>query len=139
MRGGRRRPDGGKPRPRPRPADGRRIFFSVGNALLTIRDGKLYRASLACDGKRVGTFEEYCQERWNISRPRAYQLIGAAEAVSTMVDKGIEPPATERQARPLAKLPPADQPAAWQERQNAPPLCRRVRRFPCVAGTWRRS
>jgi len=70
--------------------------------------GRLYKAT-------HGTFEEYCKERWGFSRPRAYQLIEAASAVSTIVDKGGKPPANEAQARPLASLPPAAQPAAWQE------------------------
>ena len=47
-----------------------------------------------------------------MSRPRAYQLIESASTVSTIVDKGHPPPATESQARPLAKLPPAEQPEA---------------------------
>ena len=85
---------------------GLKTFAEVGNALLAIRDGRLYRQS-------HGTFEEYCKERWGMSRPRAYQLIDSAaviENLSTMVDK----PTTERQARPLTKLPPADQPEAWE-------------------------
>lgn len=65
-------------------------------------EAKLYRAS-------HGTFEEYCRERWGMSRPRAYQLIESASTVSTLVDKGIEPPQSERQARPLAKLPAEEQ------------------------------
>ena len=48
-----------------------------------------------------------------MSRPRVYQLMGAAELttrLSTVVDKG---PTSERQARPLAKLEPEQQPTAW--------------------------
>jgi hypothetical protein len=44
-----------------------------------------------------------------MSRPRAYQLIESASTVSTIVDKGHPPPATESQARPLAKLPAEEQ------------------------------
>jgi len=47
-----------------------------------------------------------------MSRPRAYQLIESANVIgnlSTIVDK----PATESQARPLAKLPPDQQDEAW--------------------------
>ncbi len=53
---------------------GLNTFVDVGNALAEIRDGKLYRDT-------HGTFEDYCQERWGISLPRAYQFIEAAETV----------------------------------------------------------
>lgn len=73
-------------------------FREVGNALLKIRDGKLYR-------QEHDTFEAYCSARWSMSRPRAYQIMESAGAVaslpenlSTMVDK-------ERSARELAKVP----------------------------------
>ena len=93
---------------------GLNTFVDVGNALAEIRDGKLYRDT-------HGTFEEYCQERWGISRPRAYQFIEAAETVgllSTMVDT---PPSSERQARPLTRLEPEEQIAAWQEAVETAP------------------
>lgn len=79
-------------------------FVEVGQALLDIRDGKLYRASYK-------TFESYCKERWDISRPRAYQLIEGAKTVqviaaatgedlSTAVDK-----ISERHAREMSQDP----------------------------------
>lgn len=89
---------------------GLQTFVEVGAALSAIRDSKLYRAS-------YGTFGDYCRERWGMSRPRAYQLIESASTVSTIVDKGQPPPATESQARPLAKLPAEEQ---------APPARRRA-------------
>jgi hypothetical protein len=85
---------------------GLKTFVDVGNALLEIRDKRLYRVE-------HGTFEDYCRERWAISRPRAYQLIEAAEAVnglSTIVDIL---PANESQARPLTQLEPEQQREAW--------------------------
>lgn len=66
-------------------------FIAVGNALMTIRDSRLYRQGFA-------SFEDYCRQRWGMSRPRAYQLIDAA-SVSTVVDT-----ANEAQARELAPL-----------------------------------
>ena len=74
----------------------------------TIRDDRLYREDYA-------TFEDYCRDRWDISRPRAYQFIDSAqvsENLSTMVDKG---PVNERQVRPLTKLPAEQQAEAWQK------------------------
>lgn len=73
-------------------------FVEVGEALLEVRDGRLYRAE-------HGTFEGYCRDRWGLSRPRAYQLIEAAEvssAVSTNVDTPA--PSSEAVARELAPL-----------------------------------
>ena len=35
---------------------------------MQIRDNRLYRET-------YGTFEEYCKEKWNLERRRAYQLI----------------------------------------------------------------
>lgn len=89
-------------------AKGVKTFVKVGNALAAIRDERLYRAE-------YGTFEDYCRERWGMSRPRAYQYIDAASTVSTIVDKGHEPPLNEAQARPLAKLEPEEQSDAWEE------------------------
>ncbi len=88
-------------------ARGLQTFYDVGTALAAIRDGKLYRADF-------GTFEDYCQERWGISRPRAYQFIQGAEIrgrLSTTVDIL---PDSERQARPLARLTVEEQPRAWE-------------------------
>jgi hypothetical protein len=90
-------------------------FMEVGVALMRIRDDRLYRET-------HDTFEAYCSERWQISRPRAYQLIEAAEVgrvVSTNVDKS---PANEAQIRPLTRLEdPQEQRAAWKEAvQTAP-------------------
>lgn len=73
-------------------------FVEVGNALITIRDGRLYRQG-------HDTFESYCQERWGLSRKRAYDLTGAAEVVGALSPMGDTPkPVNERQARELAPL-----------------------------------
>jgi hypothetical protein len=88
-------------------------FYEMGQALQRIRDERLYRQT-------HGTFEEYCGERWGISRPRAYQLIDAAvvvENLSTMVDK----PGSERQARELASLEPEQQRDVWQAAVESAP------------------
>lgn len=90
-------------------AAGLQTFVAVGQALLAIRDQRLYRHDYA-------TFEAYCTERWGMSRPRAYQLMEAANVVghlSTIVDTPL--PANEAQARPLTALPPDVQRVIWQE------------------------
>ena len=58
---------------------------------------RLYRAT-------HGTFEDYCREKWNLSRPRAYELMNAANVVSAKADKSAI--TSERQARELAKVDP---------------------------------
>lgn len=78
---------------------GMTTFIEVGNALLRIRDERLYR-------QEYRDFETYCQARWALSRSRAYQLMDAAdvvERVSTIVDTPA--PANEGQARALIGLP----------------------------------
>ena len=96
-------------------------FVDVGQALLEVRDGRLYRAE-------HGTFEGYCRERWGMSRQRAGQLIDASEvvgAMTTTVDTPVgemgttvpTPPSSERVARELAPLR-SDPPRlreAWSE------------------------
>lgn len=67
-------------------------FVDVGNALLRIRDERLYRES-------HDTFEDYCKARWGFGERRARQLISAAE-IGTIVP-GV---ATESQARELSGL-----------------------------------
>jgi len=86
---------------------GMQTFVEVGLALMEIRDGRLYRAEFK-------TFEEYCNQRWGWTRMRASQLIAAASVVQN-VNLGLQNPATERQARPLAALEPAQQREAWEQ------------------------
>lgn len=73
-------------------------FVKVGTALAEIRDGRLYR-------KHFRTFEDYCRERWNLSRKRAYDLIGGAEVVAALSPIGDTPPMeNEAQTRALAPV-----------------------------------
>lgn len=56
---------------------GLHTFMEVGSALLRIRDDRLYR-------NEYRDFETYCQNRWSMSRPRAYELMGAADIVGRL-------------------------------------------------------
>lgn len=87
-------------------AAGIMTFAEVGEALLVVRDQKLFRREYA-------TFEDYCVAKWQISRSRAYQLMSAAELVSTFVDKGLPAPSSEALARALAAVPEDDQGTVW--------------------------
>lgn len=88
---------------------GRKAFVEVGAALGEIRDARLYRETHA-------TFEDYLAERWQMSRPRGYEMIQAAEvarSLSAMADTpAVE---NERQARALATAPEAERAEVWQE------------------------
>ena len=86
---------------------GIKTFAEVGAALLSIRDARLYRAE-------YGTFDQYCKSRWGINASRARQLIGAASVIENIQSVTIVTPQTESQSRPLASLPPKDQPKAWE-------------------------
>ncbi len=86
-------------------------FVKVGLALAEIRDARLYRAT-------HGTFEAYCRERWNLSRPRAYELMQAA-AVAKSLPLSATADTTERALRPLAKLEPAARREVWAKAQKA--------------------
>lgn len=70
---------------------GLKSFVEVGNALREIRDGRLYKALYS-------TFEEYCQERWGITRNRAYEQIRASEIVSHAIQNGEDVPKSIREA-----------------------------------------
>lgn len=89
---------------------GLKTFVMVGNALRSIRDGELYRATHR-------TFDAYCQHRWGFKRRNAYQLMDGA-TVSDNVRHGAQTdilPSNERQTRPLTKLEPDQQIEAWEQ------------------------
>ena len=85
--------------------NGMKHFLVVGRALLRIRDSRLYR-----DTHR--TFNDYCRDRWGMTRMRASQLI-AAVAVSENVNPGLQ--IGEKHLRPLTRLEPEKQREVWQE------------------------
>lgn len=90
---------------------GRGAFVEVGNALLEIRDRRLYRAT------EHRTFDDYCKKRWGFSRVHAHRLIESAAVTKNLLPIG-NTPATESQARPLTKLEPFQQPEAWRAAIN---------------------
>jgi hypothetical protein len=76
---------------------GIKTFIQVGLALAEIRDSRLYRLT-------HHTFETYCRDRWQFTRQRAYQLIGAAEVAGTLECKpGVDIP--EKALRLLSPIP----------------------------------
>jgi hypothetical protein len=85
---------------------GMTTFVEVGNALMEIRDSKLYRVEYK-------TFEAYCREKWGMSRRVAYFQIEGARAVKNVNKCSQIAPQNEAQARPLTKIPAAKQPEVW--------------------------
>lgn len=88
---------------------GKDTFVEVGTALSEIRDSRIYRVTFK-------TFEDYCKDRWGFDRTYAHRLIESA-AVCNVLPIGNKPK-SEAQARPLAKLPAEQQPAAWERAQE---------------------
>jgi hypothetical protein len=87
--------------------EGLQTFIEVGNALLEVRDSKLYRQTHV-------TFEEYCAERCGISYRRAKQLMDAAQVVKNVNNCSDFPPTHESQVRPLTRLEPQQQREVWE-------------------------
>jgi len=96
--------------------EGLRTFTEVGSALLQIRDGKLYQP-------QYSSFEEYCQEKWDMDHSHAYRLMNSAQVVENLKSSPIGEllPANEAQARPLALLPRDQQAQAWTKAVDSVP------------------
>lgn len=103
-------------------------FMAVGSALLEIRERRLYQE------RGYTRFEDYFAERFEISRPRAYQLMNAVTAhtaMSTFVD--IPLPTREGHMRELTSLAnrrPEMAAQVWQdvyEATNGNPDIRTIR------------
>ena len=76
-----------------------RSFVDIGDALLEIRESRLYR-------DEYEAFEGYCQARWNITKSRANQLISASRLVRNLESNGDESvlPSSESVARELQRV-----------------------------------
>ncbi|WP_298911427.1 hypothetical protein [uncultured Nostoc sp.] len=93
-----------------------RAFLSAGQALMELRDRRLYRSTHR-------TFEEYCRDRFGYSRDAAYLKISATVVYENLQKflptngRQIPMPTNERQLRFLAKaeLEPAVQADVWQQ------------------------
>jgi len=53
-------------------------FIVVGNALITIRDQKLYR-------EQFRNFKAYCMKRWGMGRSHANRLMSGAQVAANFV------------------------------------------------------
>jgi hypothetical protein len=60
---------------------GQKTFIEVGNALATIKEGKLYKA-------HYKTFEKYCKDKWGYTKSHAYRMIESAQVVENLSPMG---------------------------------------------------
>lgn len=82
-----------------------KTFMEVGNALMTIREKRLYRVT-------HDAFEAYCNERWELSKTHVNRLIDASKIAENLTPIGVIP-ASESVVRPLSPLSPSQQREAW--------------------------
>jgi hypothetical protein len=82
-------------------------FVRYGNALLEIRESRLYRQSHP-------TFEDYCRERWQMTKSRANELIRSSKVAFNLVEISTIQP-NEAQAATLEQLEPGQQREVWQK------------------------
>lgn len=89
---------------------GLQTFIEVGQALMTIREKRLYRIGFK-------TFEDYCTHKWGMVQQSATRLIRAYETVTNLQSEPIGSvlPQTESQIRPLTNLEPEIQKEVWTE------------------------
>lgn len=94
-------------------------FIDVGCSLIAIKADRKYRHV------GYGTFEDYCRDRWNISRSRASRLVNAATIAQELVEVlpvgniATPSPQTERQVRPLSAVPADERADVWAEAVEA--------------------
>lgn len=99
---------------------GRQAFLHIGVVLKVVHDEMLYRQTHT-------TFEAYCFERWGIRKSQAYRLIAGADVLEILSPMGDTPgesntlPTSERQVRPLTRLPADERADAWKEAVDTAP------------------
>ena len=92
-------------------------FQKAGEALRDIRDSRLYRETHS-------TFEQYCRDRWEMSKTQANRLIAAAkvvENIATITSPAVTEQITESVVRPLSGLDPSEQKKAFKQALAAAP------------------
>lgn len=96
------------------------FFYDVGQALGEIREKQLYKI------QGYDRYEDYCAERWNMSRIHAFRLENAAIVIDNLKNRVTNlvtfAPLTESQIRPLTKLEPEQQQQVWEKVIEAAPV-----------------
>jgi hypothetical protein len=78
---------------------GQSSMLDMGWAFEKIRDGRKYKAA------GYSNFNNYCRDRWGITRSTVDRVIRACQLVAEMTPIGVTPPANEHQARKLLTKP----------------------------------
>jgi len=95
----------------------RSAYLDVGLMLKAIRDRKLYkarRAEAVAGRYTFTTFEEYVEERWDLSYRRCAELIESAEAAENLRKSAGFMPSRESHMRELLRMPDHDRELVWQ-------------------------
>jgi len=64
-------------------------FYEVGKALIQIKQREYYIDVLGYD-----TFEQYCRERWDMSKRHAYRLIDSCKVIDVVKSDQLVTPST---------------------------------------------
>ena len=90
---------------------GLQTFIDVGNALMQIKENRLYKVSYS-------NFGDYCKERWGFTQQHAGRLISGTNIVNKIksVPSGLAPPESENQTRALSKS--KDPAEDWEKAQK---------------------
>ena len=83
-------------------------FAETGRALDEIKADELWRL-------RSSTWGQWCSDELGLTDRRADQLITSARSCQTLIESGVSMPSSERVARELAGLEPADVLGVWQQ------------------------
>lgn len=83
-----------------------RSFWEVGDALMEMRDSRLYRDEYT-------RFEDYCDEKWGFKDRHARRLIFASQVVGAIGPVG--PLVTERAIREFAAVTPDEYQPTWEQ------------------------
>ena len=88
---------------------GLNTFIEVGDALLKIREGLLYRETHS-------TFEDYCRDRWSMGVRQSQRFINASKVVENLrqYDQTVVIPYSESHIRPLTGLNREQQIQVWE-------------------------
>jgi hypothetical protein len=82
-------------------------FYVVGTSLSEIREDYLYKI-------KSGTFENYINVQWDMSRSHAYRMISAAQVIKCLSPFGDKLPINEAQARPLTTMESSEMITVWR-------------------------
>lgn len=89
--------------------------IQCGMALREIRDRKLWL-------EEAGSFQEFCESNWGVSKQRAYQLIDSADVVESLPAESQPLVDSERSARELKRVEPERREAVVQAAASNGPV-----------------